>query len=182
MSPSKKLFYDDRKKTALRQPTHSGYQKLIIDYKHILSSLDILSCCPCLMLNGVIYVRNNYEYFVSRHCRQVNRCPFIIFLYFFLIQDGGAFYGSTSNGCNLWRVQWCFRLHYVLHVHDNVYLVIVLKIWGNNRALVIVTLHTQTKLQNSREPLSYRSFGETLRSFNSFSLTLFAKFNWQWIY
>lgn len=83
MSPSKKLFYDDRKKTALRQPTHSGYQKLIIDYKHIMSSLDILSCRPCLMLNGVIYVRNNYEYFVSRHCRQVNRCPFIIFLYFF---------------------------------------------------------------------------------------------------
>lgn len=107
-----------------------------------MSSLDILSCRPCLMLNGVIYVRNNYEYFVSRHCRQVNRCPFIIFLYFFLIQDGGTFYGSTSNGCNLWRVQWCFRLHYVLHVHDNVYLVIVLKIWGNNRALVIVTLHT----------------------------------------
>lgn len=142
MSPSKKLFYDDRKKTALRQPTHSGNQKLIIDYKHIMSSLDILSCRPCLMLNGVIYVRNNYEYFVSRHCRQVNRCPFIIFLYFFLIQDGGTFYGSTSNGCNLWRVQWCFRLHYVLHVHDNVYLVIVLKIWGNNRALVIVTLHT----------------------------------------
>lgn len=61
--------------------------------------------------------------------------------------------------------------------YTNVYLVIVLKIWGNNRALVIVTLHTQTKLQNSREPLSYRSFGETLRSFNSFSLTLFAKFN-----
>lgn len=147
-----------------------------------MSSLDTLSCRPCLMLHGVIYVRNNYEYFVSRHCRQVNRCPFIIFLYFFLIQDGGTFYGSTSNGCNLWRVQWCFRLHYVLHVHDNVYLVIVLKIWGNNRALVIETLHTQTKLQNSREPLSYRSFGETLRSFNSFSLTLFAKFNWQWIY
>lgn len=58
-----------------------------------MSSLDILSCRLCLMLNGVIYVRNNYEYFVSRHCRQVNRCPFIIFLYFFLIQDGGTFYG-----------------------------------------------------------------------------------------
>lgn len=68
-----RLIYDNRR--------ISGNQKLIIGYKHIMSSLDILSCRPCLLLNGVIYVRNNYEYFVSRRRHQKNRCPFIIFWY-----------------------------------------------------------------------------------------------------
>lgn len=134
------------------------------------------------MLNGVIYVRNNYEYFVSRHCRQVNRCPFIIFLYFFWYKMAGRFTAvlqmvATCDVYNDVSVYITYCTSTIMYIF-----VIVLKIWGNNRALVIVTLHTQTKLQNSREPLSYRSFGETLRSFNSFSLTLFAKFNWQWIY